>query len=80
LAGGSEFEQAEVDMYGDQVCVLYFLIILYYFIFFFKMQNKISDLLNELIKALFETDAKRKEASNVKMRTETLPNSLKVDK
>ncbi len=44
------------------------------------MQNKISDLLNELIKALFETDAKRKEASNVKMRTETLPNSLKVDK
>ncbi len=81
LAGGSELEQAEVDMYGDQVCVLYFSNIFNYSIYliYFKMKNQISDLLNEIIKALFESDEKRKETLNSKMQTETIPDNLKVN-
>ncbi len=43
LAGGSELEQAEVDMYGDQVCFLYFSNISQLFYLFNLFQNEKLD-------------------------------------
>ena len=56
LAGKGEQEQAEVDMYADQV----------------------TDLLNEMVKAYKETDEARKKEMEEKVKTEIMPNNLKM--
>ena len=56
LAGKGEKEQAEVDMYADQI----------------------SDLLNEMVRAHFESDAKRKEELGARLQTEVVPNNMKI--
>ena len=40
--------------------------------------DQVSDLINELVKAHFESDESRKEQLNAKVQSETLPNSLRL--
>jgi glutathione S-transferase len=56
LAGQGEREQAEVDMYADQI----------------------TDLFNEFVPVIFETDEARKAELNEKFKTQTAPNNFKI--
>jgi glutathione S-transferase len=56
LAGQGEREQAEVDMYADQI----------------------TDLFNDYVRAVFETDEARKAELNEKFKTQTAPNNFKT--